>query len=142
MKSFLAKKQDIQRKWLLVDADGQVLGRFASKIAMILMGKNKPTYTPNVDTGDAVVIINAEKIRVTGNKKDHKEYQYYTGYPSGQRFVEFKDLVVRKPEKVVELAIKRMMPKNTLGKAMLKKLKIYRGAEHDQVAQQPVKIEL
>ena len=142
MKSFLAKKQDIQRKWLLVDADGQVLGRLAAKVAMILMGKNKPIYTPNVDTGDAVVIINAEKIRVTGNKKDYKEYQYYTGYPSGQRFVEFKDLVVRKPEKVVELAIKRMMPKNTLGKTMLKKLKIYRGAEHEQVAQQPVKTEL
>jgi large subunit ribosomal protein L13 len=142
MKSFLAKKQDIQRKWVLVDADGQVLGRLASKVAMLLMGKNKPIYTPNVDTGDAVVIINAEKIRVTGNKKDNKEYQYYTGYPSGQRFVEFKDLVVRKPEKVVELAIKRMMPKNTLAKAMLKKLKIYRGGEHEQVAQQPVKIEL
>jgi large subunit ribosomal protein L13 len=142
MKSFLAKKQDIQRKWLLVDADGQVLGRLASKVAMILMGKNKPIYTPNVDTGDAVVIINAEKIRVTGNKKDSKEYQYYTGYPSGQRIIDFKDLFSRKPEKVVELAIKRMMPKNTLAKAMLKKLKIYRGGEHEQVAQQPQKIEL
>jgi large subunit ribosomal protein L13 len=142
MKSFLAKKQDIQRKWLLVDADGQVLGRLASKVAMILMGKNKPIYTPNVDTGDAVVIINAEKIKVTGSKKDNKEYQYYTGYPSGQRVIDFKDLFSRKPEKVVELAIKRMMPKNTLAKAMLKKLKIYRGGEHEQVAQQPQKIEL
>lgn len=142
MKSFLAKKEDIKRKWVLVDADGQVLGRLASKVAMILMGKNKPTYTPNVDTGDAVVIINAEKIRVTGDKKDYKEYQYYTGYPSGQRFVAFKELVSKKPEKVVELAIKRMMPKNTLAKTMLKKLKIYRGVEHEQVAQQPQKIEL
>ncbi|MDD5135476.1 MAG: 50S ribosomal protein L13 [Phycisphaerae bacterium] len=142
MKSFLPKKKDIQRKWLLVDADGAVLGRLASKIAMILMGKTKPIYTPHLDTGDYVVVVNADKIRVTGNKKDYKEYQYYTSYPGGHKYVSFQALMAKKPEKVLELAVNRMMPKNTIGKNMLKKLKIYRGDKHEQVAQQPEKIEL
>jgi large subunit ribosomal protein L13 len=142
MKSFLPKKKDIQRKWLLVDANGAVLGRLASKIAMILMGKTKTIYTPHLDTGDFVVVINADKIRVTGSKEDYKQYQYYTGYPGGHKYVSFQDLMARKPEKVLELAVNRMMPKNTLGKNMLKKLKIYRGDKHKHIAQQPEKIEL
>ncbi len=142
MKSFLAKKGQVEQKWLLIDADGAILGRMASKIAMILMGKTKPTYTPYVDTGDFVVVINAEKLRIGGNKAQTKEYDYYTYYPGGHKYVSFAEMMTRKPEKVVELAVKRMLPKNALGKQMLKKLKIYRGAEHKHQAQQPEKIEL
>lgn len=142
MKSFLAKKEQIEHKWLLVDADGAILGRMASKIAPILMGKNKPTYTPHVDTGDYVVVINADKIKVTGQKARDKEYDYYTHYPGGHKFVSFADMMAKKPEKVIELAVKRMLPKNKLGRKMLQKLKVYRGAEHEHQAQRPEKIEL
>lgn len=142
MKSFLAKKEQIEHKWLLVDADGAILGRMASKIAPILMGKNKPTYTPHVDTGDYVVVINAGKIKVTGQKARDKEYDYYTHYPGGHKFVSFADMMAKKPEKVIELAVKRMLPKNKLGRKMLQKLKVYRGAEHEHQAQRPEKIEL
>ena len=142
MKSFLAKKQDIQRKWLLVDADGQVLGRLASKVAMILMGKNKPIYTPNVDTGDAVVIINAEKIRVTGNKKDYKEYQYYTGFHGGRRVVRFEELIATRPAKVLQLAITRMIPSGALGNKIKTKLWIYAGDKHPHQAQKPIALEI
>jgi large subunit ribosomal protein L13 len=142
MKSFLAKKQEIQRKWLIVDADGAVLGRLAAKIAPILMGKNKPIYTPSVDTGDFVIVINAEKIRLTGKKQDYKQYDYYTHYPGGHKSISFYDMMAKKPEKVIELAVRRMMPKNTLAKHMMKKLKIYRGGEHKHAAQGPEKIEL
>jgi len=142
MKSFLAKKGQCEHKWVLVDADGAILGRMASKIAPILMGKNKPTYTPHVDTGDYVVVINADKIKVTGQKARDKEYDYYTHYPGGHKFVSFADMMAKKPERVVELAVKRMLPKNKLGRKMLQKLKVYRGAEHEHQAQRPEKIEL
>jgi len=142
MKSFMAKKNQIEQKWLLVDAEGAILGRMAAKIAPILMGKNKPTYTPHVDTGDYVIVVNAEKIKVTGKKAQTKEYDYYTHYPGGHRYVSFADMMSKKPEKVIELAVRRMMPKNKLGRQMLKKLKVYRGPEHEHQAQQPEKIEL
>jgi len=142
MKSFLAKKEEVTRKWFVVDADGAILGRLASKIAPILMGKTKPIYTPNVDTGDFVIVINAEKLRVTGKKAEALEYDYYTHYPSGHKYTSYKELMAKKPEKVLELAVRRMMPKNTLARHMLKKLKIYRGAEYKQTAQNPQKLEL
>lgn len=142
MKSYMAKKEQFEAKWLLVDAENAVLGRLAAKVAPILMGKNKPTYTPNVDTGDFVVVVNAEKIRVTGEKASVKEYDYYTYYPGGHKYISFAEMLAKKPEKVVELAVKRMLPKNKLGRDMLKKLKIYRGSEHQHQAQQPEKIDL
>lgn len=142
MKSFMAKKEQVEHKWLLVDAADQVLGRMAAKIAPILMGKTRPEYTPHVDTGDYVVVVNAEKIKVTGKKADTKEYDYYTHYPSGHKYVSFSEMMAKKPEKVIELAVRRMLPKNKLGKKMLKKLKVYRGSEHEHQAQQPQKIEL
>jgi large subunit ribosomal protein L13 len=142
MKSFMAKNEQVERKWHVIDADGAVLGRMAARIAPILMGKTKPTYTPHVDTGDHVIVINAEKVRVTGRKAQQKEYDYYTGYPGGHKYVSFADMMARKPEKVVELAVRRMLPKNKLGRKMLKKLKIYRGPEHEHQAQQPEKMEL
>ncbi|HUT31265.1 MAG TPA: 50S ribosomal protein L13 [Sedimentisphaerales bacterium] len=142
MKSFMAKKDECEGKWLLVDADNAVLGRMAAKIAPILMGKTKPTYTPHVDTGDYVIVVNAEKIRLTGKKAQQKEYDYYTGYPGGHKYVSFAEMMAKKPEKVVELAVRRMLPKNKLGRKMLKKLKIYRGPEHEHQAQKPEKLEL
>ena len=142
LKTFLAKKEEVQRKWLLVDAEGLVLGRMAARIAPILMGKNKPTYTPNVDTGDFVVVVNAEKIKVTGKKAQMKEYDYYTLYPGGHKYVSFAEMMAKKPEKIIKLAVKRMLPKNALGRNMLMKLKVYRGPEHDHQAQKPEKIEL
>ena len=142
MKSFLAKKGNVDQKWLLVDADGAILGRLAAKIAPILMGKNKPIYTPHVDTGDFVIVVNADKIKVSGNKADTKEYDHYTHFPGGHKFVSFEDMMAKKPERVIELAVKRMLPKTKLGRAMFKKLKVYRGNEHENAAQQPEKIEL
>ena len=142
MKSFMAKNQQVEQKWHVIDADGAVLGRMAAKIAMILMGKTKPTYTPHVDTGDYVIVINAEKVRVTGKKAQQKEYDYYTGYPGGHKYVSFADMMAKKPEKVVEMAVRRMLPKNKLARKMLKKLKVYRGPEHEHQAQQPEKMEL
>jgi len=142
MKSFMAKKQQTDTKWVLVDADGAVLGRMAAKIAPILMGKTKPTYTPNVDVGDYVVVVNAQKVKVTGKKASSKEYDSYSHYPSGRKVVSFATMMAKKPEKVIELAVGRMLPKNKLGRKMLKKLKVYRGPEHHQQAQKPEKIEL
>jgi large subunit ribosomal protein L13 len=142
MKSFMAKKNQVEQKWLLVDADGAILGRMAAEIAPILMGKNKPTYTPHVDTGDYVVVVNAEKVKLTGKKAQTKEYDYYTHHPGGHKYVSFEEMMEKKPEKVIELAVRRMLPKNSLGRQMLKKLKVYRGPEHDHQAQQPEKIEL
>jgi large subunit ribosomal protein L13 len=142
MKSYMAKKGQFEQRWLLVDAADAVLGRLAVKLANILMGKNKPTYTPFVDTGDFVVVVNAEKVRTTGTKAEVKEYDYYTYYPGGHKYVSFKEMMEKKPEKVIELAVKRMMPKNALSRNMLKKLKIYRGAEHEHQAQNPQKVEL
>lgn len=142
MKSFMAKKNQVEQKWLLVNAEGMALGRMAAKIAPILMGKTKPTYTPYVDTGDYVVVVNAEKIKLTGRKAQVKEYESYSRYPGGHRYTSYADMMARKPEKVVELAVRRMMPKNSLGRQMLKKLKVYRGPEHEHQAQRPEKIEL
>jgi len=138
----MAKKDQVEQKWLLVDAEGAILGRMAAKIAPMLMGKNKPTYTPHVDTGDYVIVVNAEKVRVTGKKAETKEYDYYTHHPGGHKFVSFADMMAKKPERVVELAVRRMLPKNRLGRKMLKKLKVYRGSEHEHQAQRPEKIEL
>ncbi len=142
MKSFVVKKEQVEHKWVLVDAENAILGRMAAKIAPLLMGKNKPTYTPHVDTGDYVVVVNADKIRLTGNKADQKQYDYYTRYPGGHKYVSFADMLDKKPEMVVELAVRRMLPKTKLGKQMLKKLKVYRGSEHENQAQKPEKIEL
>lgn len=142
MKCFLAKKGEIERQWRLVDADGQILGRMATHIAMMLMGKDKPVYTPHVDTGDFVIVVNAEKVKVTGRKAETKEYDYYTGYPGGHKYVSFEDMMARRPERVIELAVRRMLPKNRIGRQMLKKLKVYRGPEHEHAAQQPMKVEL
>jgi len=142
MKTFMAKKNQIDQKWLLVDAEGAILGRMAAKIAPILMGKTKPTYTPHVDTGDYVIVVNADKIKVTGKKAESKQYESYSHYPGGRKLTGFTDMMEKRPERVVELAVKRMLPKNKLGRAMLKKLKVYRGPEHDHQAQKPEKIEL
>ena len=139
----MAKKEEqVEHKWVLVDADGAILGRMASKIAPILMGKTKPTYTPHVDTGDYVIVVNAEKIKLTGKKAQVKQYDHYTHHPGGHKFVSFADMMAKKPEKVIELAVRRMLPKNKLGRVMLRKLKVYRGPEHDHQAQRPQKIEL
>ena len=142
MKSFMAKKNEVEQKWLLVDAEGAILGRMAAKIAPILMGKTKPTYTPHVDTGDYVIVVNAGKIMLTGKKAQNKQYDYYTHHPGGHKYVSFADMLARKPEKVIELAVRRMLPKNRLGRQMLKKLKVYGGPEHEHQAQKPEKIEL
>jgi large subunit ribosomal protein L13 len=142
MKSFLAKKGQVEQKWWLVDAEGAVLGRMAAKVAPILMGKTKPTYTPNVDIGDYVIVVNADKITLTGKKAQDKEYDYYTHHPGGRKILSFADMMAKKPEKVIELAVKRMLPKNALGRKMLRKLKVYRGPKHEHQAQQPEKLEL
>jgi len=142
MKSFMAKKETAEHNWLLVDAEGATLGRLAARIAPILMGKNKPTYTPHVDMGDYVVVVNAEKVNLTGKKAEAKQYDYYTHYPGGHKFTSFSDMIAKKPEKVIELAVRRMLPKNKLGRKMLKKLKVYRAKEHNHQAQSPEKIEL
>jgi large subunit ribosomal protein L13 len=142
MKTFMAKKDQIEQKWLLVDADGVILGRLAAKIAPILMGKTKTTYTPNVDTGDYVIVVNAEKVRLSVNKAETKEYDYYTLHPGGHKYISFKELLEKHPEKIIELAVKRMMPKSALGRNMMKKLKIYRGPNHQNQAQKPQKVEL
>ena len=142
MKSYMAKKNQVEQKWLLVDAEEAILGRMAAEIAPVLMGKNKPTYTPHIDTGDFVIVINAEKIKVTGRKAEQKEYDYYTGYAGGHKFVSFAEMMERKPEKVIEMAVRRMLPKNRLGRQMLKKLKVYRGPSHEHQAQMPEKVDL
>ena len=142
MKSFMAKKNAVEQKWLVVDAEGAVLGRMAAQIAPILMGKTKPTYTPHVDVGDYVVVVNAEKVKVTGKKADQKIYDWYTHHPGGRKVASFSDMIDKRPERVVELAVRRMLPKNRLGRKMLKKLKVYRGPDHDHHAQKPERIEL
>jgi len=142
MKSYVAKTGEVDQKWVLIDAEGQILGRMASKIAMILMGKTKPIYTPHVDTGDFVVVVNAGKIEVSGKKAETKEYQHYTGHPGGQKTVSYAELLEKRPERVIELAVRRMLPKNKLGVKMLKKLKVFGGPEHDHAAQKPEKIEV
>ena len=142
MKTYHAKPGEVAREWVLIDAEDQVLGRVASLAANILRGKTKPQYTPHVDVGDFVVIVNADKIRVTGNKETGKEYFHHTGHPGGLKSETFAEAMQKHPERVIEHAVKGMLPKNTLGRAMGKKLKVYVGAEHPHQAQQPRKIEL
>ena len=137
MSTYFPKAGEIARKWYVVDASGQTLGRLASKIARILMGKENPKYTPFIDTGDHVIVINAEKVKTTGVKAESKVYQHYTGYPGGLRSEGLKKRMVRKPELVIEQAVSRMMPKNKLGKHMFAKLKVYKGDKHPHEAQKP-----
>jgi large subunit ribosomal protein L13 len=137
MSTYFPKQGEIARKWYVVDAAGQTLGRLASQIATILMGKDNPRYTPFLDTGDHVVVINAAKVRLTGLKTEQKKYQHYTGYPGGLRTEDLRKRFVRKPELVVEDAIVRMLPKTKLGRHMASKLKIYRGDKHPHQAQKP-----
>lgn len=142
MSTYLAKRGEISGKWHIVDATGLVLGRMAAKVAMILQGKNKPTYTPNVDTGDFVIILNAEKVRVTGKKAEVVEYQTYSKHPSGQHTYTYKRMKNLHPEKIVELAVRRMLPKSKLGRNLLGKLKIYKGEKHPHAVQQPKELKL
>jgi len=136
------REQDLQAKWHVVDAEGLTLGRLASQVAYLIRGKHKPDFTPHVDCGDFVIVLNAAKIRVKGKREEQKEYFHYTGYPGGDRFRSFKDLVKNKPEEVIELAVKGMLPKNSLGRKMGKKLKVYAGPEHPHAAQEPTELKL
>ena len=137
MSTYFPKAGEIVRKWYVVDASGQTLGRLSSRVARILMGKENPKYTPFLDTGDHVVVINAEKIKTTGMKAEQKVYQHYTGYPGGLRTEEFRKRSERKPELIVEQAVLRMLPKSKLGRQMITKLKVYRGDKHPHAAQKP-----
>lgn len=140
MKTYMAKPAEVERKWYVVDATDMVLGRLASQVAMVLRGKNKPTFTPNVDTGDYVIIINADKVHLTGKKLEKKYYRYHTGYIGGLKEVQYKKLMAEKPEFVVYKAVKGMLPKNAIGRTMIKKLHVYAGNEHNHQAQQPVEL--
>lgn len=142
MKTFVTKPAEIERKWYVVDAEGHTLGRLASKIAVILRGKHKPIYSPSVDCGDYVIVLNADKITVTGRRLDQKTYYRHSGYPGGLKSITLRDQLERYPTRPVELAVKGMLPKNKLGRKMLKKLKVYTGTEHHHEAQQPVVLEL
>ena len=142
MKTYSAKKGEITREWYVVDAEGQILGRLATQIADRLRGKGKPSYTPHVDTGDFVVVVNAEKIAVTGKKLEQKRYYRHSGYPGGLRSRTLNDMLERRPEEVLRLAVKGMLPRNRLGRAQLRKLKIYAGPDHPHAAQKPEPMEV
>jgi len=142
MKTFIPKKDKIVRKWYLIDADGKILGRMATRIARILSGKDKPIYTPHLDTGDFVVVINARKVRVTGKKYAQKIYYHHSGYPGGLKRRTFEELMERKSEEIILRAVKGMLPKNRLGRKMLKKLKVYPDADHPHQAQNPQPIDV
>jgi large subunit ribosomal protein L13 len=137
VKTFSARTQDIEREWLVVDAEGQTLGRLASRIATILRGKHKPIYTPHVDCGDYVVVVNADRVHVTGKKLDQKVYYRHSGYPGGLKQIALRRQLERHPERVIEAAVRGMLPKNRLGRKMFKKLKVYAGPAHPHEAQQP-----
>jgi len=141
-RTYSAKSTEVRRQWFVVDAEGKTLGRLASAIAATLRGKNKPIYTPHVDTGDFVIVLNAGKVKVTGNKETQKFYYRHSDYPGGLKTTSLKDLRERHPERIIENAVKGMLPRNTLGKAQLRKLKIYEGNEHPYAAQNPVALEL
>ena len=141
-KTISANKENADKKWLLVDAEGQTLGRIASEVAKLIRGKHKPNFTPHADCGDYVVVINAEKIKLTGKKWDQKIYMRYTGYPGGQRSLTAQEILEKHPERLVEKAVKGMLPKNKLGRTLYSNLYVYVGAEHDKEAQKPKKIEL
>ncbi len=142
MKTFMQRKEDVQREWFIVDATGKTLGRLASEIAKILMGKHKPTYTPHVDGGDFVVVVNAEKIHATGKKLDKKIYYRHTGYPGGLKETTLREMLQKKPEEVIRLAVRGMLPKNKLRDRRMKRLKVYAGPEHPHKAQNPKPLEL
>jgi large subunit ribosomal protein L13 len=142
MKSFMASPATIERKWYVIDAEGQTLGRLSSEIAKILRGKNKPTFTPFIDTGDNVIVVNAEKIKVTGKKMDQKIYYKHSDYPGGMRETTLKEMLDKKPTDVIALAVKGMLPKGPLGRTMIEKLHVYAGAEHPHAAQKPEALEI
>lgn len=142
MKTIMPKKAEVQKKWYLIDAEGLVLGRLASQVAMILRGKNKPTYLPNTDLGDYVIVINADKMVLTGKKLEQKLYRHHTGYAGNLKEMQYKDLMKNDSPKALELAVKGMMPKNNLGREMLKKLHVYKDANYKEVAQKPEKLVL
>ena len=142
MKSYMSTPQTAERDWYVVDAQGKTLGRLATEIASILRGKNKPTFTPHMDAGDFVVVVNAQQVHLTGRKLDQKMYWHYTGHPGGIRGINARKLLEKKPEDILRIAVKGMLPKNKLGRAQLKKLKIYAGDEHPHAAQQPEQLEL
>lgn len=137
MKTYSAKPDSVMQDWFVVDADGKTLGRLAAEIAQRLRGKHKPEYTPHVDTGDYIVVLNADKVRVSGNKSKQKMYYNHSGYPGGLKSISFEKLRDKAPERVIETAVKGMLPKNPLGRAMFRKLKVYAGSEHPHTAQQP-----
>ena len=138
MKTFVATPSNIERQWLVIDASGKTLGRLATEVARLLRGKHKPTYTPFADTGDYVIVVNASKMVLTGKKLDQKLYRHHSGFPGGMTEIDYKTMMDKKPEKVLELAVKGMLPKNSLGRQMFRKLHVYAGAEHDLAAQTPV----
>ena len=142
MTSYMPKPHEVPARWHVVDATDQVLGRLAARVAMILQGKNKPTYTPHVDTGDFVVVINAEKVRVTGRKAEVLQYDTYSRYPGGRALYSFDEMRTKHPEKLIELAVRRMLPKSKMGRNILGKLKCYRGPQHPHAAQQPQQLDL
>ena len=142
MKTISAKADDVKRDWFLVDADGKTLGRLATEIARRLRGKHKAIYTPHVDTGDYIVVINAEKVRVSGNKAKDKMYYRHSGYMGGLKETNFNDMIERSPERVIEIAVKGMLPRNPLGRAMYRKLKVYAGPQHQHAAQQPQPLDI
>ena len=142
MKTFMASPATIDRKWYVVDAEGMTLGRLASEVAKVLRGKNKPIFTPHIDTGDYVIVVNAEKIKVTGKKLEQKIYYNHSDYVGGMRETTLKEMMAKKPEKVIELAVKGMLPKGPLGRSMLTKLHVYAGPEHEQAAQKPEVLEI
>ncbi|KSV59645.1 50S ribosomal protein L13 [Acetivibrio ethanolgignens] len=142
MKSFMASPETIERKWYVVDATGHTLGRLSSEIASVLRGKNKPTYTPHIDTGDYVIVINADKIKVTGKKMEQKVYYHHSDYVGGMKETTLKEMLAKKPENVITLAVKGMLPKGPLGRAMIKKLHVYAGSEHEHAAQKPEVLEI
>ena len=137
MKTYMANPDKIERKWYVVDAEGQILGRLAAEVAKVLRGKNKPEFTPHIDTGDNVIVINAEKIKVTGKKLDQKVYYHHSDYVGGMKETTLREMMAKKPEQVIELAVKGMLPKGPLGRTMIKKLHVYAGAEHAHQAQKP-----
>ena len=140
MKSFMASPATIERKWYVVDATGYTLGRLSSEVAKVLRGKNKPIFTPHIDCGDYVIVVNADKVKVTGKKLDQKVYYNHSDYVGGMRETTLREMMAKKPEKVVELAVKGMLPKGPLGRSMIKKLHVYAGPEHEQQAQKPVEL--
>ncbi|MFT4924327.1 MAG: large subunit ribosomal protein L13 [Phenylobacterium sp.] len=142
MKTFVAKPESVQREWFVVDAAGKTLGRMATEIASRLRGKHKPEYTPHCDTGDYIVVINCEKVRVTGNKAKGKIYYSHTGFPGGIKDISFEKLIEKKPEMVIEKAVKGMLPRGPLGREMFRKLKVYAGPEHSHAAQQPTVLDI